>query len=268
MSQHLDKDSTEVAAARQEPESGGDPSRRMFLRGAVVAVAAAPVAALIAAPPRGIGPRMPAGGALQQRTASGLQQGPQHGPDPLNTSHHNGSQDLREVGRNFRDIQSHENAHVAFLLSVLGAKARPKPTFQLLNQPNIGKFVRVSQSLENTGTGTYLGAAPAILDKTVLSAAGSIAFIEARHAGWLNSLVRAPITQNVFGQPQSFERALTVNEVVTLASPFVASLNGGPPLTYSTTPSADNDIAILNFALALEFLEQEFYNINVPKFFK
>ena len=28
-----------------------------------------------------------------------------------------------------------------------------------------------------------------------------------------------------------------------------------------------NDIAILNFALALELLELDFYNINVPKFF-
>jgi hypothetical protein len=46
-------------------------------------------------------------------------------------------------------------------------------------------------------------------------------------------------------------------QVVSLAGKFVASLNGGPPLTYDRTPSDQNDIAILNFALALEYLESD-----------
>ncbi len=172
----------------------------------------------------------------------------------------------KEARSTFLDIQRHENAHVTALLATLGGAARPKPTFQNLVQPNFRQFALVSQALENTGVGAYLGAAPVILNRAYLAAAGSIALIEARHAGWLNSLVNVPITTNVYGMEQSFEMPLTPAQVVALASPFIASLNGGPPVDYSATPSAANDIAILNFALALEYLEADFYNLNVQNF--
>ena len=171
-----------------------------------------------------------------------------------------------ENAKQFEAIQTHENAHVQFLVQALGAMARPKPTFQNLVQPHLVAFVQTSRALENTGVGAYLGAAPIIASKDYLAAAGSIVTIEARHAGYLNVLLNEIMTTNVFGDVQNFEMPLTQQQVVELASPFVASLNGGPPLSFSTIPSASNDIAILNFALALEYLEAEFYNINVPRF--
>jgi hypothetical protein len=174
-----------------------------------------------------------------------------------------------QIARMFRSIQGHENAHVAFLTSALGAAARPKPTFQNLVQKDFKTFAAVSQALENTGVGAYLGAAPALLNKDLLAAAGSIATVEARHAGYLNDLNGDPLTaapQNS-GTDPAFDSPLTPAQVRAAAGGFIKSLNGGPAIDYSTTPSTSNDTTILNFALALEYLEAEFYNINVRKFF-
>lgn len=172
------------------------------------------------------------------------------------------------VSTQMKLVQRHENDHVAALVSALGGSARPKPTFQNLQTGNLSQFLVLSRTLENTGVGAYLGATPAIADPSYLAAAASIALIEARHAGLLNSLTSRPMTENVLGSELSFERALTVQEVVGLAGPFIADLNGGPPLDFSNVRSAANDIAILNFALALEYLEAEFYNINVPRYYR
>ena len=56
---------------------------------------------------------------------------------------------------------------------------------------------------------------------------------------------------------------MTQAAIVNAASPFIASLNGGPDPSAPLTSDTD----ILNFALLLEFLEAEFYNTNVPKLF-
>ncbi len=166
----------------------------------------------------------------------------------------------------FQTIQADEQAHVKFLVNALGADARPMPTFQNLQMNNLQQFVQNSMVFENTGVGAYLGAAAYIDNVPYLVAAAGIMDIEARHPGELSAVKKRKGTQNVLGQSPSFEVALTMQQVVDLVSPYVVSLNGGPPLTFSTIPSAENDIAILNFALALEYLEMTFYNINVPKF--
>ena len=205
-----------------------DQRRRSFLRRTAIAVAAVPAAALMASTARA---------------------------------------DEGEIAQNFLDIQQHENDHVAFLVQALGSNARPMPDFQSLQQGTLTAFSLTSQALENTGVGAYLGALPVINNSAYVAAAGTIAQIEVRHAGWLNTFLGARLTANLFGTEQSFETPLTIDQVVTSASPFIADLNGGPPLTFDTTPSDANDIAILNFALALEYLEAAFYNINVPYFF-
>ncbi len=179
----------------------------------------------------------------------------------------------RRARDEFKQIRRHENNHVEFLVGALGPSARPKPTFQNLEQPDYASFVAVSQALEQTGVGAYLGATPFINSGEILGAAASIALIEASHAGYINVLLSDPITgdsadsanDDVLGT--SFYFPLTPDEVNAAAGPFIANLNGGDPIDYAQTKSAANDTDILNFALALEFLEADFYNINVAKFY-
>src|SRR4051812_47854316 len=78
----------------------------------------------------------------------------------------------------FRSIRRHENNHVEFLVGSLGNQARPKPTFQNLEQADYASFIAVSQALERTGVGAYLGATPFINSADILSAAASVALIE------------------------------------------------------------------------------------------
>lgn len=227
---------------------GATRSRRLFLRqSAVLTLAGSSAAAILAASGR------PARGAAAK-------------PE-------NEDREVRGPGGQrsyFASIRQHESDHVNFLVNALGASARPKPTFQNLDTKRYKDFVSTSQALENTGVGAYLGAAPFISSMQILASAGSIATVEARHAGYLNYLTNDPVTGNTSDDDAdpSFDTPLTPAQVATLAGGFIANLNGGPPLTYDTTPSAANDVAILNFALALEYLESEFYNTNVPRFFK
>ncbi len=245
MGEIMDQDTQAAAAA--------ETSRRLFLRNsALLAGGATAGAALL--------------GAFKPTQAFGRNVQPAQRREK-NESDRLG--DYRHFRNEFGQIRGHENDHVAFLVQALGAAARPKPTFQNLEQTNLGEFVMVSQALENTGCGAYLGAAPYIDSPEYLGAAGSIALIEARHAGFLNVLNDDPITGDALDHTRnnSFEMPFTAAQVRSLAGPFIKDLNGGPPVDYATARSPDNDIAILNFALALEYLEADYYNINVAKFF-
>jgi rubrerythrin len=162
----------------------------------------------------------------------------------------------------FTEMMEDEAQHVTFFQTALkqaGAIPRPKPTFQGLAQSDQRSFATMSRALENTGVAAFLMAMPAISDKKYAAAAASIATIEARHAGFVNALFEKPLSENgAFDKPSSQE------EIVNAVSPLIESLNGGP----NPADKLVDDTAILNFALLLEYLEAEFYGVNVPKLFK
>ncbi len=241
----------------QSSESGT--SRRSFLhRSVTVGGTAALVATTLAATPAYAARRRGGGGG----SGGG-------GGRPGNGNGRNGAQLYPNLfpgsnARAFREIQADENAHVDFIRTTLGAAARPRPTFQGLTAPDFRTFLTMSVAFENTGAGAYHGAAPFIFDRGTLSAAVSIAEVESYHSGYLNTLTNAPILPG----GTSFAQPLTQGQVVAALTPYIVSLNGGPtPGFDTTTRSPQNDIAIVNYALVAEYLEQEFYNINVPRYF-
>lgn len=168
----------------------------------------------------------------------------------------------------FRQIQRNEESHVEIVIAAirsLGGTPRPLPTFQGIQNVTPPELVAMSTAFENLGTHAYFGAAPYIKNPAVLSVAMSLAFVEGYQAGWLNSLSN----QTLVPGGLTFAIPYTIPQVDVAASPFIASLNDGGlfPPTFSTTPSDVNDIAILNFALMLEYLEATFYFNNVPRIF-
>jgi hypothetical protein len=174
---------------------------------------------------------------------------------------------FNQTARNFKEIQADENAHVPILvyaITTLGGTPRPKPTFTGLNYSSVKNFLNLSITFENTGASAYFGAAGYISNPNALAVGASLGFTEAYHSGFLNTLGNLPLLPS----GTNYVTALTQEEVVARLTPFIVSLNGGPAPGFSTTEkSVTNDIAIFNFALVAEYLEQEFYNNNIPVIF-
>ena len=83
-------------------------------------------------------------------------------------------------------VRRHEAQHVAFLKGALGTKAIKSPRFDFGKAvTDKATFAATAQVLEDTGVTAYLGQVGNISQKGVLTAAGTIATVEARHAAWI-----------------------------------------------------------------------------------
>ena len=114
-------------------------------------------------------------------------------------------------------LASDEKQHVEALkgtIEKLGGKPVAEPTFNLEYSGTSG-FLKLAETLENTGVGAYNGAAPSIKSKEVLGAAGSIVQVEARHAAAIRFL------NGDNPSPAAFDPTLSKKQVLKAVKPFI-----------------------------------------------
>ena len=116
-------------------------------------------------------------------------------------------------------IRSHENAHVRSLTAALrgfGATPVSACTYNF-TYSSIAEFLRVAQSLENTGVSAYNGVIGQINSPSIRTSAATIATVEARHAAYLNVL------NNELAASSSFDTPKSMTEILAAITPFLQS---------------------------------------------
>lgn len=118
-------------------------------------------------------------------------------------------------------IGSHEDAHVTTLTQViteLGGKPVAAAEYDF-GVKDAASFLATAAAIENLGVQAYDGAGASIENPDLLSAAGSIVAVEARHAAYLNLIT------GTIPFPAGVETPLSPDEVLAAAGPFIVSGN-------------------------------------------
>jgi rubrerythrin len=113
-----------------------------------------------------------------------------------------------------KDEQEHVEA-LAGTVKKLGGKPVAKPKFDFPYNNTAG-FLKLAQTFEDTGVSAYNGAAPMIKSKEVLTAAGSIVQVEARHAAAIR------LQNKEEPAPAGFDEPLGEKQVRKAVEPFLA----------------------------------------------
>jgi hypothetical protein len=113
-------------------------------------------------------------------------------------------------------IGAHEDAHVETLISVITSlDGEPVEAAEYdFGVTDAASFLATAAVLENVGVAAYDGAGQFIENADLLTAAGSIVAVEARHASYLNLITGA----SPF--PSAVETPMTPDEVLEAAGPF------------------------------------------------
>jgi rubrerythrin len=126
-----------------------------------------------------------------------------------------------DLAKLVKEIRDNEVEHVDALTATvkqLGGTPAKKPTFAFGDAfGSKDAFLKLANTLEDTGVSAYNGAAPSIESVEVLAAAGGIVQVEARHA----ALIR--LARNTEPAPLAFDKSSTTDEVLAAVKPFIKS---------------------------------------------
>lgn len=117
-----------------------------------------------------------------------------------------GGRIISRVYSNFVAIRAHEETHVDTLtdvISSLGGTPVQECNAYDFGYSNVNEFVAVAQLLENTGVSAYTGAAHELENDDLLTAAATIATVEARHASYLNLINGDSPFPDAFDDPKA-----------------------------------------------------------------
>jgi rubrerythrin len=126
------------------------------------------------------------------------------------------SSDVKSFAEEFGKDESQHVDALTGSVRQLGGKPAAMPTFSF-PITNEASFLKLAQTLEDTGVSAYNGAAPSIQSKEVLAAAGGIVQIEGRHAGIIRLL------NGVAPAPVAFDRTETKSQVLAAVQPLIKS---------------------------------------------
>ena len=125
---------------------------------------------------------------------------------------------LKRLATEIRDNEKEHVDAIKATIKDLGGKAAAAPMVDFGNAfASKGSFLKLANTLEDTGVSAYNGAAPMITSEDVLAAAGSIVQVEARHA----ALIR--LERGKDPAPLAFDKASSMDEVLAAVKPLIQS---------------------------------------------
>jgi Ferritin-like domain len=126
--------------------------------------------------------------------------------------------DLKRLTTELRDNESEHVKALTDTVEQLGGKPAESPEFDFGDAfSSKSAYLKLANTLEDTGVSAYNGAAPQIRSGDVLGAAGSIVQVEARHA----ALIR--LERDKSPAPVPFDKASSMDEVLMAVQPLLGS---------------------------------------------